>query len=140
VEAIDQTAHDAEGLVRVELDTTRGRLALDYDRSRLSGRDAERLLREMAAAVDAPMSACTLRLGRRGGRSCEACALALEHRLRTVPGIQDAQASFRSGILRVTYDDTITSPDELVHTVRELGESASAPEPDASDGDAAPEP
>jgi len=139
-EAIDQTAHDAEGLVRVELDTTRGRLALDYDRSRLSENEAERLMREMAAAVDEPMSACTLRLGRRGGRSCETCALALEHRLRSVPGIQDAQASFRSGILRVTYDDTVTSPDDLVHTVRELGEVASPSESHAPDGDAAPEP
>jgi len=139
-EAIDQTAHDAEGLVRVELDTTRGRLALDYDRSRLSEQEAERLMREMAAAVEEPMSACTLRLVRRGGRSCETCALALEHRLRSVPGIQDAQASFRSGILRVTYDDTVTSPDDLVHSVRELGEAASPSESHAPDGDATPTP
>ncbi|PEN11093.1 cadmium-translocating P-type ATPase [Longibacter salinarum] len=134
-EAIDATAQDAEGLIRVELDTTRGRLALDYDRTRLSDREAERLVREMAAAIHQPMSACTMRLERRGGRSCETCALNLENRLRSVPGIQEAQASFRSGILRVTYDEGVTSPEDLVRTVHSLGESAALPMSDDT-GDA----
>ncbi|HHP7239580.1 heavy metal translocating P-type ATPase [Longibacter sp.] len=81
----------------------------------------------MAAAIIQPMSACTMRLERRGGRSCETCALALENRLRSVPGIQDAEASFRSGILRVAYDQGVTSPEDLVRTVHSLGESAKIP-------------
>ena len=120
-DAVDETAGDVDGVVRVELDTERGRLALDYDPDRLSNRQAEKLMRRMAAAVDEPMAACTLQMGRRGGRSCETCALALEKRLRTVPGISDAQASFRSGILRIAYDDRVTSPDELARAVRDLG-------------------
>ena len=126
-EAVDRTAGDVEGVVRVELDTDRGRLALDYDPSRLSPREAEQLMRRMASAVDEPHSSCTLPLGRRGGRSCDTCALALEKRLREVPGIRDAQASFRSGLLRVVYDDAITSPDDLTRIVQNLGEQTAPP-------------
>jgi len=131
-DAVNETAGDVEGVVRVELDTERGRLALDYDPSRLAPREAEQLMRRLAAAVEEPHTACTLRLGKQGGRSCESCALALERRLRTVPGIRDAEASFRSGLLRIAYDDSVTSPDELEHIVRDLGVEATpaSPEPE----------
>ena len=125
-EAVDRIAGDIDGIMRVELDTEEGRLALDYDRSRLSEGDAERLMRRMAAAVEEPLSTCTFDLDRRGGRNCESCALALERELKEVPGIRDAQASFRSGILRVVYDDTVTVPDDLVHVVHEIGENTEA--------------
>lgn len=122
--ALDRVAGQVDGLVRVELDTARGRLALDYDASRLSEGEAQQLMRRLAAAVEAPFADCTFRVGRRGGRSCEACALALERELKRVPGIRDAQASYRSGILRITYDDTVTSRDDLAHIVRGLDEAA----------------
>ena len=121
--AADRLKSDIEavdGVVRVELDTDEGRLALDYDPERLSPREAERLMRRLATAVEPPLTACTLSLDRQGGRSCETCALALERRLRQVPGIEDAEASYRSGLLRITYDDSITSPDALRHLVRDL--------------------
>ena len=120
-DAVHEAADAAEGIVRVAVDTEQGQLALDYDANRLSAREAEQLARQMAAAVAKPMAQCTLRIGRQGGRSCESCALSLEQRLRRVPGIRGADASFRSGVLRVTYDDAVTSPDDVEHVVRELG-------------------
>ena len=129
-EAVNRTAKDADGIVRVEVDTQHGRLALDYDARHLSSREAEQLARQMATSVAEPMTSCTLRIERKGGRSCEACARSLEQRLRTMPGIRGASASFRSGILRVTYDDAVTSPDDVKRVVRELGVTT---EPDTSD-------
>ena len=128
-DALNRTAGAVDGVVRVELDTDEGRLALDYDPDRLSPREAERLMRRLATAVEPPLTACTLPLDRQGGRSCETCALALERRLRGVPGIEDAEASYRSGLLRITYDDSITSPDELRHLVRDLDADAPSPAP-----------
>jgi Cd2+/Zn2+-exporting ATPase len=119
-------------VLRVTVDTDQGRLTLDYDPARLSERDAETLARRMAAAVEAPWSACTLHLGEQGGRSCETCALSLEQQLRRVPGVQEAHASFRSGLLRVTYDDALTSPDAVAHVVRDLGVEVHDPETDSS--------
>ena len=142
-DAVNEVAGPVEGVVRVSLDTEEGRLALDYDPERLSPGEAERLMRRLAAAVETPHAACMLRLDRQGGRSCETCARSLERRLRQVPGIEDAEASYRSGLLRITYDDGLTSPDALARLVRDLeGESSSegpSPDPDAASPSAATE-
>ena len=126
-EAVDRTVADADGVLQVTVDTEQGRLTLDYDPARLSERKAEALARRMVAAVDAPWSACTLHLAEQGGRSCETCALSLERRLHRVPGVQEAHASFRSGLLRVTYDEALTSPDAVAHVVRDLGVAVQDP-------------
>jgi Cd2+/Zn2+-exporting ATPase len=120
-DALYETADAIDGVVRVEMDTKRGRLVLDYDRTQITPREAERLLSQMASAVTEPATSCTFHLGRQGGRSCETCALALEERICRLPGIQSANASFRSGVLRVEYDDAVTSPDDVAHVVRDLG-------------------
>jgi len=120
-DAVNDAVGDAPGIVRVEVDTQRGRLALDYDDRQLSSGEAERLARQMATAVAAPMSRCTLRIGQRGGRSCESCARALEQHVRQLPGVRGADASFRGGILRVEYDEAVTSPDDVERVVRDFG-------------------
>ncbi len=120
-DAIPVAAGEAAGLLRVEVDTQHGRIAIDYDAARLSARRAEGLARKIAAELSRAPLACTLHIGQVGGRSCESCALALERRLRAVPGVEGASASFRSGSLRVDYDGTLTSPEQVAHIVRAFG-------------------
>ncbi|MFB6075069.1 MAG: heavy metal translocating P-type ATPase [Haloarculaceae archaeon] len=68
-----------------------------------------------AASVAAATPArCTLYVDGEYGRSCESCALSLERRLERVEGVLAADASFRSGTVRVTYDDAVTTPDAIV--------------------------
>ncbi len=64
---------------------------------------------------------CTMRLGRQGGRSCESCALMLEKRLSAIPGVQRASASYLGGVLSVTYDARLISPETIQQTVAGLG-------------------
>jgi Cd2+/Zn2+-exporting ATPase len=66
----------------------------------------------MTGAESTRRSTCTLSIERRGGRS-ESGALSLERRLRELPGVYDADVSFRTGSVRITYDDSVTSPDGL---------------------------
>ncbi|NNF58124.1 MAG: metal-transporting ATPase, partial [Rhodothermaceae bacterium] len=118
----DASADPTDGLLRIEVDTTRGRLALDYDAERMDTTEAETLARRLAASLaDDPTLTCILDVGRRGGRSCESCAYRLEERVRAVPGVRRARASFRRGILRVEYDDALTSPDHIARAVQAFG-------------------
>ncbi|RMH62988.1 MAG: cadmium-translocating P-type ATPase [Bacteroidetes bacterium] len=139
-DAAHAAADEVDGVVRVEIDTERGRVALDYDRHRLSPADAERLLRRMAAAVEAPTTTCALHLHPCGGRSCESCALALEQRLRRVPGVRRAEASFRSGLLRIDYDHRLTSEADLARVVQDFGAVATSPAATSPAAESAPPP
>ncbi|SHK56886.1 heavy metal translocating P-type ATPase [Rhodothermus profundi] len=120
-ELVEQSAAGADGLVQVEVDPASGRLTLTYDRQRLSAAEAERLARELAAALEERPAHCTLHVQEQGGRSCETCALALERRLQTLPGVRQAHVSFRGGVLHVAYDAAQTSPEELARVVERFG-------------------
>jgi Cd2+/Zn2+-exporting ATPase len=65
-----------------------------------------------------PLSTCTVQIERRGGRG-EAGARALERHLRDRPGVYDVDVSFRTGSVRVTYDESVTSEETLRQAVRE---------------------
>ncbi|MFB6080846.1 MAG: heavy metal translocating P-type ATPase [Haloferacaceae archaeon] len=56
-----------------------------------------------------------------GGRGGEARAAALERHLRRQSGVHDVDASFRSGLLHVTYDPDVVSREDVVEMVRERG-------------------
>lgn len=68
----------------------------------------------------ASLSTCTLPIERHGGRS-ESGALSLERHLHRTQGVHDADVSFRTGSVRITYDDSVTSIDELRQVVTEHG-------------------
>jgi Cd2+/Zn2+-exporting ATPase len=64
------------------------------------------------------LSKCTVQIERRGGRG-EAGARALERHLRDVPGVQDVEVSFRTGSVRISYDESVTSEEQLREAVRD---------------------
>ena len=76
-----------------------------------------------------PLSTCTVQIERRGGRG-EAGARALERHLRDTPGVHDVDVSFRTGSVRITYDETVVSAERLREAVRDRAVSVR----DGSDG------
>lgn len=109
------------GIVGVELDVHRGEVALDYDPS-VVGRDKIELIADqLVTPIDRRQKNCSLRIGRQGGRACESCATLLERRLLRIPGVRKVTVSYRSGILKLTYDEAVVSPDRLLREVRRLG-------------------
>src|SRR6056297_2267516 len=75
---------------RVTVDTVHGPVAIDHDAGGLSIDDATRVARQLASAVTGTHASSTFHVEHEGGRSCEACALSLERRLRGTPGVFDA--------------------------------------------------
>jgi len=69
-----------------------------------------------------PLSTCTVQIERRGGRG-EAGARALERHLRDISGVHDVDVSFRTGSVRITYDESGTSEEQLRGAVQDRGVS-----------------
>jgi Cd2+/Zn2+-exporting ATPase len=67
-----------------------------------------------------PLATVTFEIDRRGGRG-DAGALRVERAIERTPGVHDADASFRTGTVRVTYDEDATSVDALREGLREHG-------------------
>jgi len=63
---------------------------------------------------------CTLEVDRRGGRG-ETGALRVERALERSPGVRDADVSFRTGTVRVTYDEGDTSVEDIRELLRDRG-------------------
>ena len=123
--------------LHVDLDPEAGRLALTYDDARRTAAEADALAARLAASVEADGAcACLVRVARSGGRSCESCADRFASRLRAVPGVSDAQASFQGGVLRVDYREGETSPQRLATAVRKLGVATREEARDAAAEDA----
>ncbi|WP_436935895.1 heavy metal translocating P-type ATPase [Halovenus marina] len=72
--------------------------------------------------VDQPtqLSTHTASVERHGGRS-ESGALALERELHETPGVHETDVSFRTGTVQITYDESITTPDELDAVISDYG-------------------
>jgi Cd2+/Zn2+-exporting ATPase len=74
-------------------------------------------------------------IARHGGRS-ESGALALERKLKKISGVRDAEVSFRTESVRITYDTDVVSVDELRQAVQQNSvtiQEDTEKEPDADD-------
>jgi len=80
------------------------------------------------------LSTSTVRIERRGGRG-EAGARALERHLRNTPGVHDVDVSFRTGIARISYDESVTSEASIRDAVRDRNVSIQDDPDTASDDD-----
>ena len=121
LELLDEAVADADGLVHVELDTQTDEVRFDFDASRVTEEDIHRIASEMEPTLHERWSNCTMRLGKRGGRACESCALALERQVQTIPGVRRATASYAGGVMSIEYNDALISADELSQSVADWG-------------------
>ena len=84
-----------------------------------------------------PFATCSLEIDRRGGRG-DAGALRVERAIERSPGVHDADVSFRTGTVRVTYDEDTTSVDALRELLRERGVGLRAEDEDGETTDEGP--
>ncbi|MGD2049187.1 MAG: cation-translocating P-type ATPase, partial [Chloroflexota bacterium] len=125
MEVINGAVSDERGIVGFNLEIEREQLVLDYNPELISKADIALLAEGLGPKLNKRWSTCTLRLGSRGGRACESCALVLEDRVEHIQGVRRATASYRGGVLTIAYDNAVTSPDELRQQIRQWGVSVS---------------
>lgn len=122
LELLDDAVADEDGIVHVELDTEAEQVRFDFDPKLIAESDINRIAQAMEPTLHQRWSSCTMRLGKRGGRACESCALALERQVQEIPGVRRATASYAGGVLSVQYDKALVSPAELSQSVSSWGE------------------
>jgi Cd2+/Zn2+-exporting ATPase len=71
----------------------------------------------MVSTEPTSLATCTIQIERRGGRG-EAGARALERQLQNTRGVDAIDVSFRTGSVRITYDEHVTSVEQLTDAVR----------------------
>jgi Cu2+-exporting ATPase len=98
-------------------------------------RDREALNTSLAPGEAPPVGHATAAAQARidvRGMVCAACGLLIEHRLRRLPGVSQAQVDFATQRAFIAYDDKAVTRDELLAEVRRAGyETGAAPARDA---------
>ena len=121
LELLDKAVAGEKGIVHVELDTQTEQVRFDFDANLIGEAEINRIAKGMEPTLQERWSNCTMRLGKRGGRACESCALALERQVEEIPGVRRATASYAGGVMSVEYDNTLVSPAELSQSVSSWG-------------------
>lgn len=121
LDIIDQAVAARPGIVGVEVDTEQRQVAIDYDPDLIEPPALAEIAEQIRLPLQHNLETCTMRLDARGGRACESCALALEKRVRQIPGVRRASASYRGGVLSVTYDQQALTPAQMMQQVQRFG-------------------
>lgn len=136
LDTINDVVAQEPGIIEVSMDMENDVVSFRYEADQISAETMQQVAQKVAPVLQERWQTCTLRLGQLGGRACESCSLALERDLRALPGVRRATASYMGGVLSVTYDHTLTSPDDISRRVQELGvkvapsaSEVTAPEP-----------
>jgi Cd2+/Zn2+-exporting ATPase len=96
-------------------------VSLDYDSEQVPEANVGQIVQHLTSTLQHRLETCTMRLGSRGGRSCESCALVLEGKVGQIAGVRRAAASYSAGVLSITYDSGLISPVQLMHEVKQFG-------------------
>ncbi len=131
LEMIASVAGNSPGIVGVDVDFDRQEMAVEYDPCRMSPEKVSQIAHQLSPEFRNRIETCTIRLGPRGGRSCESCAMNLEGKVSQIPGVQRAAASYKGGVLSIKYDNHLTSPDQLIRQVQQFGARISPSEAEA---------
>jgi Cd2+/Zn2+-exporting ATPase len=120
---INDAVSDEPGIIGATLDPQQQRVSFDYDSELVAEPKIEQIAQHITPSLQQHLKTCTMRLGARGGRSCESCAIILEGRAYQIQGVREATASYLGGALSITYDNSLISPDELMQSISQFGVS-----------------
>ncbi len=109
---------DHEGILRVETHPDHAVVDVEFDPSKLSDSEVRSLLKEHIAEVESAIRKSTFRLD---GSACEACAQKLEQKVRRIPGVRRATATYLGRVLSVTFDSDIKPEEHIVEDLKKSG-------------------
>ncbi len=58
------------------------------------------------------------------GMHCPSCSMLIQMDLGDLDGVSGARSDHRTGITEVTYDDSLTGPDQIITAVMKVGYGA----------------
>ncbi len=125
--ALNHVVAGEPGIVNLHLDPENELVAFEYDPSMVSDPDIVRIAGRVAPEFQHRLDTCVMRLERQGGRACETCALNLERQVSRLEGVRRATASYIGGVLTVSYDNALISPEEIARRAAGMGARLARP-------------
>lgn len=125
---VEHTTLPPEGVLGVHLGEDES-LEIRFDPERVSDDEVEAFARQLTPPS---MERCLFRLK---GRACEACALKIERKTGGIEGVRKASATFVGGVMSISFDGGLTSPERLLKEVRAQGAPAEAWQEETPAGD-----
>ena len=107
-----------EGILRAKSDPEHARVEVDFDPSKLSDGEVRSLLRDHIVRIESESRKSAFRLE---GNACEACAQKLENRVKHIPGVRHAIATYLGRVLVVTFDPAIEPEERIADDIRHTG-------------------
>lgn len=125
VDILHEAIAQEEGIVQIRANAELGEVQVDYDPQKIDKTAVTQLTQSLNPKLAQRWQSCTVRINKKGGRACEACALRLENQLQALNGIHRATASYRGGTLTVKFDDAQITPKTINQYVADLGHTIS---------------
>jgi Cd2+/Zn2+-exporting ATPase len=118
-ESLEQTTQsiaEHSGVVSAHPIPGKTAIEIEYDPAKISQQDLRRIVGSHAPGI--PLQKRTLRLE---GNACEACAIKLEKKVKNIPGVRKATATYIGKILCLTFDENIADEKSVMDSLRALG-------------------
>lgn len=107
-----------EGVLRVESDPRHSAVEIEFDPSVLSDHEVRDLLKAHINRMESSIRKQTYQLV---GNACESCALKLERRVASLPGVRRACATYLGQVLSVTFDSAVSDTPAMEESLRRSG-------------------
>lgn len=114
--------HKVEGILGANLCPVSQELNILFDPNRISDNEVADQARRLEPYLKQHFDRCLFKLG---GRACEACALKLEGKARSIDGVRQANASFIDGVMSIQFDHARIGEDRLIESLRDQGAKVS---------------
>jgi Cd2+/Zn2+-exporting ATPase len=106
------------GILRVSTDPDHSGMDVEFDPALITDHEVRDLIRSHIEEIESSVRKRAFRLE---GNACEACALKLERKIRRIPGIRRATATYAGRVLAVTFDSDIEPADRVEADLRKSG-------------------
>jgi Zn2+/Cd2+-exporting ATPase len=110
------TAHS--GILSVSTDPGHACVDVEFDPAKLSDGEVRTLLKEHISQVETAIRKSTFRLE---GSACEACAMKLEKKIRRIPGVRRATATYLGRVLSITFDSEAGNESIIATDLKKTG-------------------
>lgn len=109
---------DHDGILHVSTDPRHATVDVEFDPSVLADAEVRELLKEHITGVESGIRKSTYRLE---SNACERCALKLERRVKRLPGVRRASATYLGRVLSVSFDSSAEDDVAMEQQLKELG-------------------
>lgn len=114
----DHELTDHSGILKISADPAHAIVDVEFDPSVLSDGDVRELIKEHVQQIESTVRKRTYQLH---GSGCEACALKLERKVRRIPGVRRATATYLGQVLSVTFDSDVEPEHQVEADLRKAG-------------------